>query len=99
MARYVELADEAIAEFNEAVDWYAGRSRDAAVGFIDAVEGVIARIVDSPQRFPRTYASCRYASMPPYPFQVVFLEEGERLIVVAIAHAKRRPGYWRRRLT
>jgi hypothetical protein len=32
MARYAELSDEAIAEFNEAIDWYTARSQHAALG-------------------------------------------------------------------
>jgi plasmid stabilization system protein ParE len=73
MARYADLSDEAVAEFNEAVDWYAARSYDAALGFIAAIEATIEKIVAAPERFPATYADCRYARLPRYPFQVVFL--------------------------
>jgi plasmid stabilization system protein ParE len=98
MARYADLSNEAMAEFNEAVDWYAERSQSAALGFVAAIEKALEKIVAAPQSFPGTYAGCRYCRLPHYPFQVVFFQEAERLVVVAIAHAKRQPGYWRDRL-
>jgi len=33
-----------------------------------------------------------------FPFALVYLELAEEIRVIAVAHAKRRPGYWRRRL-
>lgn len=33
-----------------------------------------------------------------FPYRVVYDVEGEVLVVVTVAHAKRRPGYWRDRL-
>jgi hypothetical protein len=30
---------------------------------------------------------------------LVYIERGERIIGIAVAHLKRRPGYWRKRLT
>jgi hypothetical protein len=33
-----------------------------------------------------------------FPYVVVYLDEPERVWIVAVMHAKRRPGYWRERL-
>jgi hypothetical protein len=33
-----------------------------------------------------------------FPFSLLFRIDGEGLFVVAVAHQRRRPGYWRRRL-
>jgi hypothetical protein len=33
-----------------------------------------------------------------YPFGLVYIERGEKIIGIAVAHLKRRPGYWRKRL-
>jgi len=34
-----------------------------------------------------------------FPYRVVFFVQGDKLIIVAVAHTKRRPGYWRDRVT
>jgi len=32
-----------------------------------------------------------------YPFRIVFRDQPDRLVIIALAHAKRRPGYWHER--
>jgi len=98
MARSVEFDEASQAEFIEAFDWYAKRSHGAAIGFASAVDVAIERIAENPDRFPTTFAGCRYCKVERFPFCVVFYSSERGLFVVAIAHLKRRPGYWRNRL-
>jgi hypothetical protein len=41
----------------------------------------------------------RQARVHRFPYRLVFFVEGESVLVVAVAHLRRRPGYWRERLT
>jgi len=36
----------------------------------------------------------RRALLPRFPYAVIFMDLGEHIRVLAVAHAKRRPGYW-----
>jgi toxin ParE1/3/4 len=36
--------------------------------------------------------------IPRFPYLVIFLEADAAIQLVAVAHGKRRPGYWRKRL-
>ncbi len=94
MAKAIEYHAGARVDFDESFDWYAERSAGAAIGFASAVDEAIAKIVADPGRFPAAFRGCRYCSLQQLPFRVVFREETNRLVVVAIAHAKRRPRYW-----
>ena len=94
MAKTVEYHSSARADFDESFDWYAQRSVGAAIGFVAAVDEAIDKIAADAGRFPSTHGGCQYCSLNRYPFRLVFRDEPERLIVVAVAHAKRRPGYW-----
>jgi plasmid stabilization system protein ParE len=94
MAKAIEYLAGARADFDESFDWYRERSVGAAVGFAAAVEEAMDRIMADPGRFPSTHAGCRYCTLRRYPFRLVFRDEADRLVVVAVAHAKRRPGYW-----
>lgn len=38
----------------------------------------------------------RRAPVPRFPYTVVYLVVGDAICVVAIAHERRRPGYWQR---
>jgi plasmid stabilization system protein ParE len=97
MAISLEFHSEAREEFDQAFDWYAARSHGAAFGFASAVEDALDRIVADPKRFAATYDNCRYCTLLRFPFSVVYYLHEDHITVVAVAHAKRRPGFWRSR--
>ena len=99
MAAEIEFIAAAREDFDEGFDWYRGRSLAAALGFAAEIDAAIERIGTVPERFPTTYAGCRYCRLVRYPYSVVYYRSTRGLLVVAVAHAKRRPGYWRQRLT
>ena len=94
MAKPIEYLDGARIDFDELFDWYAQQSAGAAIGFASAVDDALGTILKDPGRFPQTHGGCTYGALKRYPFRIVFRNEPQRLIIVAIAHAKRRPGYW-----
>jgi len=56
-----------------------------------------------PDAFPRLLGPApelgiRRALLPRFPFGLVFLQIGREIRIVAVAHAKRRPGYWLHRV-
>jgi plasmid stabilization system protein ParE len=88
----------AIADAEEARNWYAERSAFAARGFLLALDQGIEAILEAPERWPSHRYGCRRYVLPnQYPFTLVYrLTTG--IEIVAVAHQKRRPGYWKRRL-
>jgi len=98
MEKPFEFLTGARADFDESFNWYAARSAGAAIGFAAAVDEALEKIAADPGRFAATRGRCRYCPLVRYPFRVVFREGPDRLVVVAISHAKRRPYYWRDRL-
>ncbi|MBC8353297.1 MAG: type II toxin-antitoxin system RelE/ParE family toxin [Planctomycetes bacterium] len=88
---------EATAELEASADWYAERSPTTARDFCVAVDVALASIEANPERFARIDVRHRACSVQKFPFQIVFRHDQHRVHVVAIAHAKRRPGYWRNR--
>jgi toxin ParE1/3/4 len=94
----VELGRSARFEFDEAFDWYAERSVQAALGFASEIDLAIEKIGTTPERFPPTYAGCRRYILNRYPYNVIYYQTDERIFIVAIAHTKRHPTYWESRL-
>lgn len=97
MSRPVFFHEDAEEEFNAAFEWYRIRSERAAGRFLDEVAHAIERIQDAPQQFPQISSIARRAMLHRFPFAVVFRETGEELHILAVAHARRRPFYWRDR--
>ena len=81
-------------DFTEALCWYAERSRDAAEGFDAEFETALQSIGADPFRYPLCDQRHRYYLMRRYPYQVIYRTEHDEAAVVAVAHAKRKPGYW-----
>jgi plasmid stabilization system protein ParE len=74
---------------------YAGRGQR----FASAVERALLRIAESPLAFPLLIEpDIRSAKVERFPYRVVYVVLGADVDVLAVAHAKRRPSYWRRRI-
>ena len=93
----VDLHPEATEELGQSAEWYGQRSPAAARDFLVAVDIAIANIAHDPGRFAQIDDRHRGCSIKKFPFQIVFRQLEDRITIVAIAHAKRRPGYWRNR--
>ena len=98
MRRALEYLDEAIEEAEAAARWYADRSSSAAAGFADEIDSAIAAIEQNPEAWPAYEHGTRHYLLRRYPFSVVYRVEAARILIVAVAHGHRRPGYWASRL-
>jgi toxin ParE1/3/4 len=92
------LHDEAKAELEEAAAWYEAKRSGLGAEFVSAVENAILRIHENPQwgaRYERT--RFRFKLVRRFPYVVFYADGKDVLRVIAVAHGKRRPGYWRHR--
>ena len=99
MSRKYLFHPDAATEAFEAQDWYAERDELASAAFAHEVDLVVRRITEAPERYPRHLHGTRRIVFPRFPFSIVYLVLGELIWIVAVAHQRRRPGYWRERLT
>jgi plasmid stabilization system protein ParE len=89
---------EAREEIRGAIRWYRPQSLLASSEFRAAVSDAIRLIVGAPQRWPKYVYGTRRIVLQRFPFSVVYLDDPDLIIIVAIAHSKRRPGYWKGRV-
>jgi plasmid stabilization system protein ParE len=85
------------AELMEARAWYAGRSEIAARAFATEVAWAVPEICNAPERWKRYDYGTRRFILPNFPFSIVYRVHQDAVQVVAVAHHRRRPGYWRGR--
>lgn len=90
----IEFLPGARRDYDESFDWYAARSSEAAVRFCDAVDSALARLAADPMRFAGPDETHRECPVKTFPFRIVYRLIEDRVLIVAVAHAKRRPGYW-----
>lgn len=89
---------EADAEYVEAAAYYAERGADLGGRFYDEIEQVIAEIDHAPHRFRLYDPPARRNLARDFPFAVVYLDEPDRVWIVAVMPLRRDPDYWKHRL-
>jgi plasmid stabilization system protein ParE len=99
----VRLASAANQEIDEAAGWYESQQSGLSDKFLEAIDDAIALIQRHPAAFPVLQDASpplkiRRALLDRFPYALVFLELATEIRVVAVAHLKRRPGYWLRRI-
>jgi plasmid stabilization system protein ParE len=94
----LRIQSQAQQEINEAFDWYFKHSPQSADAFLTEIGASIAQIASRPQLYPAYTRNTRRRILANFPYSVVFQEKDEIILVVAVAHSKRRPGYWRGRM-
>jgi len=76
-----------------------GASLSAAERFLEALADAIEDVSNSPQQFPIFHAGIQRALLRRFPFLVMFRQQSDKIEIIAVAHGRRRPGYWRKRLS
>lgn len=92
----VRVAASATKELGEAIRWYEERRRGLGAAFLDAVSAVLSRIQQHPD-IGNSFAEAdrtRRVLVAGFPYPVVYAVEPTHIVVVAVAHLRRRPGYW-----
>jgi plasmid stabilization system protein ParE len=89
---------EANQDFRDAIEWYRTRSPLVATEFRVTVSSVIRHIVKAPQRWPKYLHGTRRFVLHRFPFSIIYLDDPDALSILAVAHNKRKPGYWKQRL-
>jgi len=91
----VLIGEAAEADYAESLRWYAERSKQAAEGFEAEFARALESIAANPDRYPRCDDRHRFYLLKRYPFQVIYRKVSEEeLLVVAVAHTSRLPGFW-----
>ena len=90
--RPLELHPLALAESEAAAAWYAERDPRMAARFVQELDVTLGLIVEAPDRWPIDLG-VRRALLSRFPYSVLYRDEPLRVLLLAVAHARRRPGY------
>jgi toxin ParE1/3/4 len=89
----------AVAEIDHEVDYYESRSAGLGVELEDEIDAVIETILQFPRAAPhwRDRPDRRIAVLDRFPFTLAYQIQADEIVILALAHTSRRPGYWSRR--
>lgn len=93
-----EFHPEARSEFLEAVSYYEGCLPGLGERFVRCAEQGIQHICEDPLR-PRVFErEVRRFLVHVFPYAILYTVEPDHVLIVAVMHCSREPGYWRKRL-
>ena len=103
MTRRVRIEPEAAEELGEAALWYENRRAGLGSDFLDRVDLASSRLNQWPHAgvavpgLPVELA-VRRVPVDRYPYHLIYLVATDAIRILAVAHDRRMPGYWRPRL-
>lgn len=102
----MELAwhPDAQAEYDADVEWYEARVAGLGDRFETAVDDLVYAVLEWPDSgavWPGwdSIPVVRSRRVAGFPYRLVYLVQATEVVVVALAHQKRKPGYWRERVS
>jgi len=98
VSKLFQFHPEAREELRNATRWYRTQNPFVSSEFRLAVTGSVRLIAQAPQRWAEYLHGTRRFVIQRFPFSVVYLDDPELVTIIAIAHSKRKPGYWKNRL-
>ena len=93
----IRFHPEAEQELAEAQNWYRERSEVAAQAFALEIDHAMQSIAEAPLRWPQGRRGERRFVLHRFPYTVLYRVRADHLFVTAVAHHRRRHGYWRNR--
>ena len=93
----VEFHPLAADEAEAAERWYRERNEIASARFQRELDRAVDLISERPDTGAPYLGNTRRVLFRRFPFFVVYRVRGDNVQIVAVAHARRRPGYWRER--
>ena len=97
MTRKVSIHEATETEINEAADFYDLESFGLGSVFLDEIDFSIKRILRFPDSSPILKGRVRMMVLQKFPYSIAYSVLPGEIRLLAVAHQKRRPFYWRNR--
>ncbi len=98
MTRRVLFRPEAEAEIAGAAEWYESRGRGLGAEFLRSLDAVIAHVQRYPTHYPLVFSNVRRAVLRRFPYNLIYEERGDEILIAACIHGRRNPLRWQKRL-
>ena len=90
---------DARAEFLGSVQYYESCQKGLGKRFSNAIESAVKNICESPLLFRTLKPPFRRYLLLKFPYSIIYSIEKKHIYILALAHNKRKPGYWYKRLS
>ncbi|MDP2863480.1 MAG: type II toxin-antitoxin system RelE/ParE family toxin [Desulfobacterales bacterium] len=88
---------DAKADFLAAVQYYESCQSGLGRRFKLIVQSALQKVAETPFQYRLIHIPFRRYLLPKFPYAIIFSIEPDQIRIIAVAHTKRKPGYWLRR--
>ena len=93
--RYLLPAEE---EMTEAAIFYEEQAQGLGAEFLYDVQSAINRLRENPMLGHAVTDALRRSLLSRFPYFLIYAIEPDELLIIAVAHQRRRPDFWRERI-
>ncbi len=84
---------------NAAAKFYELKADGLGDDFLTEVKRALSSIQKHPNRWPVVEGNFRKHRVKKFPYSIAYISRDDIILIIAIAHQKRRPSYWKDRLS
>jgi hypothetical protein len=92
---FLEIAE---IELDEAIDYYNYESPGLGDAFLNEVLNALDRIGEFSEAWQRSSKRTRRCQTRRFPYGIIYQIRDNEILVIAVAHLHRKPGYWEDRI-
>lgn len=89
---------EAEQEMLEAAFYYQSKASGLGVDYLSEIERAVEAISESPYTWPILEGELKRRLVRRFPFGVIYRIDPDEIVVIAVAHLCKKPGYWKKRI-
>ncbi len=93
----VEFTTEARDDLFEAAEYYESQEKGLGSRMRDEISKIIRTVASVPYLWRERCAGYRRVNCPVFPYFVAYVIRDESIVVVAVIHGGRKPGFWHNR--
>jgi plasmid stabilization system protein ParE len=90
----IEFLEIAKTELDDAYQWYETQQKTLGTQFLNEIDSSIRRIAAYPEAFVSISNGVRRCLVKRFPYGILYGIDVDKIIIVAVAHLHRKPGYW-----
>jgi plasmid stabilization system protein ParE len=94
----VVFLPDAEQEMLQAAVYYESQSSGLGRDYLSEVERAVQAVKESPMTWPIVEGELRRRLVRRFPFGILYRIDPEEIVIIAVAHLRRKPGYWRERI-
>jgi len=81
-------------EMLEAAFYYEQQSKGLGQDSLRKVQNAVDEIVQHPTRWPKVRGNIRRRMIHRFPYAVLYEDQPQEILIIAVMHLRRHPAYW-----